>query len=154
MVNKWLHDTEDAYPWDKAVPGGTCLEVGVLRLVRWEVAAANQQHMVAILLDLQTFYDKIDHGLLEVRILQAGFPAAVARLVVQAYQGMRYLVAEDQLSQGILPSTGILAGCPFATMIARVYLGPVLKEAYSFIGVTNVDTWVDDIRGEATRPCG
>ena len=79
MVNKWLHDTKAAYPWVKAVPGGTCLEVGILRLIRGEVAS-----------------------------------------VVQAYQGLRYFVSEDQLSQGILPSIRILAGCPFATMIARV----------------------------------
>ena len=133
MVNQRLRDTSHLYPWDKPVPGGTCLEVGIFRLLRGEVASASKEHAIALLLDLQTLYDRIDHAILEEMIIKAGFPAA------------GYLVAENQMSQGILPKTDILAGCPFATMMARVYLGPILTEADKLPGLTNVDTCVDDV---------
>ena len=34
VVNQWLRGTSHLCPWDKAVPVGTCLEVGILRLLR------------------------------------------------------------------------------------------------------------------------
>ena len=49
------------------------------------------------------------------------------------------------MSQTITTERGILAGCPFATMTARVYLGPVLQEASSLPRLEATDTWVDDI---------
>ena len=54
-------------------------------------------------------------------------------------------MAEDLLSEGILPARGILAGCPFATMMARVYLQPIMQEAARLRSITALDTWVDDI---------
>ena len=64
---------------------------------------------------------------------------------MQVYRGTRNLVAEDLLSEGILPARGILAGCPFATMMARVYLLPIMQEAAQLRSITALDTWVDDI---------
>ena len=91
---------------------------------------------------------------LEERIVATGFPPAIALLVMQVYRGTRYLVAEDLLSEGILPARGILAGCPFATMMARVYLQPIMQEAAQLHSVTALDTWVDDIGAdfEARHP--
>ena len=85
------------------------------------MSRATKKHGCAILLELQAFYDCVTWTKLEARILESGFSSAVALLVVQAYRGTRYLVAEDLLSEGILPARGILAGCPFATLLARVY---------------------------------
>ena len=86
--------------------------------------------------------------------MATGFPPTVALLVTQAYRGTRYLVAEDLLSEGILPARGILAGCAFATMMARVYLQPIMQEAAQLRHITALDTWVDDIGAdfEARHP--
>ena len=135
-----MHDTAVAFPWDKASPGNTCLKTGMQRLLRGDVSRATKKHGCAILLDLQTFYDCATWTKLEARILNSGFPSAVALLVVQAYRGTRYLLLE-----GILPARGISAGCPFATMMARVFLGPIMKEAAALRHLTALDTWVDDV---------
>ena len=119
-----MKDNKHLYPWDQASPGNTCTEVGVGRSLRGERATSNQRHLVAIRFDLQTFYDCIDHGLLEQCILDASFPLKIALLAVQAYQARRYLAAEDQVSQGITSAIRILAGCALATMMARGNLGP------------------------------
>ena len=59
-------------------------------------------------------------------------------------------MAEDLLSEGILPARGILAGCPFATMMARVYL--IMQEAAQLRSITALDTWVDDIGADFEYP--
>ena len=145
VVKKWMRETAERFPWDKASPGNTCLETGMQRLLRGEVSRAANKHACAVLLDLQTFYDSVNWTKLEERIVATGFPPAIALLVMQVYRGTRYLVAEDLLSEGILPARGILAGCPFATMMARVYLQPIMQEAAQLRNITALDTWVDDI---------
>ena len=140
-----MRETAERFPWDKASPGNTCLETGMQRLLRGEVSRAANKHACAVLLDLQTFYDSVNWTKLEERIVATGFPPAIALLVMQVYRGTRYLVAEDLLSEGILPARGILAGCPFATMMARVYLQPIMQEAAQLRSITALDTWVDDI---------
>ena len=145
VVKKWMRETAEQFPWDKASPGNTCLETGMQRLLRGEVSRAANKHACAVLLDLQTFYDSVNWTKLEERIVATGFPPAIALLVMQVYRGTRYLVAEDLLSEGILPARGILAGCPFATMMARVYLQPIMQEAAQLRSITALDTWVDDI---------
>ena len=145
VVKKWMRETAERFPWDKASPGNTCLETGMQRLLRGEVSRAANKHACAVLLDLQTFYDSVNWTKLEERIVATGFPPALALLVMQVYRGTRYLVAEDLLSEGILPARGILAGCPFATMMARVDLQPIMQEAAQLRSITALDTWVDDI---------
>ena len=145
VVKKWMRETAERFPWDKASPGNTCLETGMQRLLRGEVSRAANKHACAVLLDLQTFYDSVNWTKLEERIVATGFPPAIGLLVMQVYRGTRYLVAEDLLSEGILPARGILAGCPFATMMARVYLQPIMQEAAQLRSITALDTWVDDI---------
>ena len=154
VVKKWMRETAEQFPWDKASPGNTCLETGMQRLLRGEVSRAANKHACAVLLDLQTFYDSVNWTKLEERIVATGFPPAIALLVMQVYRGTRYLVAEDLLSEGILPARGILAGCPFATMMARVYLQPIMQEAAQLHSITALDTWVDDIGAdfEARHP--
>ena len=154
VVKKWMRETAAQFPWDKASPGNTCLETGMQRLLRGEVSRAANKHACAVLLDLQTFYDSVNWTKLEERIVATGFPPAIALLVMQVYRGTRYLAAEDLLSEGILPARGILAGCPFATMMARVYLQPIMLAAAQLHSITALDTWVDDIGAdfEARHP--
>ncbi|CAE7648448.1 unnamed protein product, partial [Symbiodinium necroappetens] len=82
---------------------------------------------------------------LEQRLLDANFPPIVAALTLQTYKGARHIVSEDIMSESITPQRGILAGCPFATVTARVFLKPILQQASSSPGLKGLDTWVDDI---------
>ncbi|CAE7523445.1 unnamed protein product [Symbiodinium sp. CCMP2592] len=136
-VQKWLEATKVDTPWDRATPGNTCLQAKSVGTV--------SEHMVCVLLDLETFYDRVDLEVLEQRLLDANFPSNVAALTLQTYRGARHIVSEDILSESITPQRGILAGCPFATVMARVFLQPILQEVSCSPGLQGLDTWVDDI---------
>ncbi|CAE7835700.1 unnamed protein product [Symbiodinium sp. CCMP2592] len=116
---QWMRETQASTPWDRATPGNTCLQVAIHRLLKGEV--------------------------LEQRLVDANFPPKVAALTLQAYRGTRHIVSEDILSACIHPEKGILAGCRFATAMARVYLKPILQDVSSCEGLKGLDTWVDDI---------
>ena len=144
-VQRWMEATKLDTPWDRATPGNTCLQVAIHRLLKGEVSRHSKSHMICVLLDLETFYDRVDLEVLEQRLLDANFPPIVAALTLQTYRGARHIVSEDILSEPITPQRGILAGCPFATVMARVFLKPILQQASSSPGLKGLDTWVDDI---------
>ncbi|OLP99123.1 hypothetical protein AK812_SmicGene18339 [Symbiodinium microadriaticum] len=144
-VQQWIQQTQNNTAWDKATPGNTCLQIAVNRLLKGEVSRCNKKHMIAILLDLETFYDCVDLQLLADRLCEAQFPPVVGALALQAYAGERHIISEDVLSEGIRPKRGIPAGCPLAITMARVFLAPILREASTCEGLAGLDTWVDDI---------
>ncbi|CAE7453123.1 unnamed protein product, partial [Symbiodinium sp. KB8] len=144
-VQQWIQQTQNSTAWDKATPGNTCLQIAVNRLLKGEVSRCNKKHMIAILIDLETFYDCVDLQLLADRLCEAQFPPVVGALALQAYAGERHIVSEDVLSEGIKPQKGIPAGCPLAITMARVFLAPILREASTCEGLAGLDTWVDDI---------
>ena len=144
-VQQWIQQTQNNTAWDKATPGNTCLQIAVNRLLKGEVSRCNKKHMIAILIDLETFYDCVDLQLLADRLCEAQFPPVVGALALQAYAGERHIVSEDVLSEGIWPKRGIPAGCPLAITMARVFLAPILREASTCEGLAGLDTWVDDI---------
>ena len=144
-VQQWIQHTQNSTAWDKATPGNTCLQIAVNRLLKGEVSRCNKKHMIAILIDLETFYDCVDLQLLADRLCEAQFPPVVGALALQAYAGERHIVSEDVLSEGIRPKRGIPAGCPLAITMARVFLAPILREASTCEGLAGLDTWVDDI---------
>ena len=144
-VQQWIQQTQNNTAWDKATPGNTCLQIAVNRLLKGEVSRSNKKHMIAILIDLETFYDCVDLQLLADRLCEAHFPPVVGALALQAYVGERHIVSEDVLSEGIRPQKGIPAGCPLAITMARVFLAPILREASTCEGLAGLDTWVDDI---------
>ncbi|CAE7878786.1 unnamed protein product, partial [Symbiodinium necroappetens] len=141
-VQKWIRETQ---AWDKATPGNTCLQIAVHRLLKGEVSRTAGKHMIAILIDLETFYDCVDLQLLAKRLCEADFPPVIGALALQTYAGERHIVSEDVLSEGIWPQKGIPAGCPMATTMARVFLAPILQDVSSTAGLAGLDTWVDDI---------
>jgi hypothetical protein len=144
-VKKWVAEAQALSPWDKAVPGGRCLDVAMKRLIHGEISAKTDRHMISVLVDLKNFYDHVDFHLLEKRAAQLNFPPAVTHVVLQVYAGRRLLVAEDMLSEPIWPARGMLAGCPFAPTLAKVYLWPVMEDVTRDACPSNLDTWVDDI---------
>ena len=103
-----MRDTAEVYPWDQASPGNTCIEVGLGRLLRGEVSSSNQRHLVAILLDLQTFYDCMA---VRSRPTRAD---GIWSQKIKCHKGHHPRQRDFR--------------CPLATMMARVYLGPVLQE--------------------------
>ena len=145
QVQKWMQDTQAETAWDRATPGNTCLQVALQRLLKGEVSRHNSKHMIGVLIDLETFYDCVDLRLLAERLREADFPPVIGALALQAYAGERHIVSEDVLSEGVKPERGILAGCPMATAMARVFLSPVLRKVTECAGLVGLDTWVDDI---------
>ena len=144
-VQQWTQRTQSSTAWDKATPGNTCLQIAVNRLLKGEVSRCNKRHMIAIMIDLETFYDCVDLQLLADRLCEANFSPVIGALALQAYSGERHIVSEDVLSEGIRPQKGIPAGCPLAITMARVFLAPILREVSKCEGLAGLDTWVDDI---------
>ena len=145
LVDHWLMNDKALAFWDQAVKGSTCLQVALLRLCKAEVSKKLGLKQVSLLLDLTCFYDLVDHNLLAEDALSLGFPPIVLFLCLQVHKGPRILQAQDVVSEPIQPRKGILAGCPFGVVFAKIVLWTLMSHVQRVCRPQGLTTWVDDI---------
>ena len=90
---EWAASFALTAPWDKAKAGVSSLDVALA-------------HGVSILVDLETFYESIEHATLVKLALEHNFPAPILNLALQVYQGSRYIPAEGSLAPQSKPRLG------------------------------------------------
>ena len=54
-------------------------------------------------------------------------------------------MAEEQCSEPILPTRGVVAGCPMATCMAKIFLWDIVEQLVNRRLPASVSTWVDDL---------
>ena len=75
-----------------------------------EVAAASEQAVITILLDVEKCYEHITHQQLVDEAYALGFPTAILRIAVEAYRGPRRLVAKQAVSERVEVCQTIVLG--------------------------------------------
>ena len=85
-----------------------------------EAGVAARQCACALLWDFQKYYEGLNIAQVEARCVKRGFPAAISRLACQAYRGPRFLSLQGVISPGYYATSGVVAGCPFATTFIRI----------------------------------
>ena len=88
------------------------------------------------------------------KALSLEFPPLVLHHVLLFYASPRVLVADEICSETLRPEKGILAGRPFATVMAKIYLWDLTRDALLNQRPFQITTWVDGVGVDtANRSC-
>ena len=131
--NPYLH------PWTMA------LHVALERLLRQETAKSLKKHGITVLLDMSTFYDTLDLQQLQQTAQDLQYPPLALEFATQVYTGHKAILAEGELSPWFHVTTGVVAGCPEAPLLAKTFLQPILTRFQQDNPDTHLNGWVDDI---------
>ena len=131
LYETWAKEFTQNTPWDKAKKGVSSLDVALARIIRHETARARKQCGVTLLLDIEAFYENIQHEKLISQGLQHHFPAVVLNGAMEIYQGPRYIEGEGVLSAPIRCTQGIIAGCPFAPGLSKLMIHPIIQPMWN-----------------------
>ena len=82
---------------------------------RNEVACADNQHALSVLIDLAKCYEHVRHILLAKEAREMDFPMVLLRITIRAYAWARKLTLDKRVCEDVMPSRGIIAGCASAT---------------------------------------
>ncbi|CAE7622030.1 unnamed protein product [Symbiodinium sp. CCMP2592] len=145
LVSDWQFQYCKAAVWDKAMPGSQVLDVALGRLLRGEAARQSGQHLVTIFIDMETFYDRCRFNDVISSGLSLGYPPLVLHQALLTYMGPRFLQSEGSLCPAIIPTKGVLAGCPAAPSISKLVVHPIAVAATSKRATSNLDVWIDDL---------
>ena len=145
LLLAWQKEVGVLAHWDRAVLGGSVMEVACVRQLRAEAVSSAQIHMCAVLSDLRHFFDSIDLQSLAARALQLKFPPLLLHHLHCVRSSPRILVADEQISEQIVPKRGIVAGCPMATSMAKIFLWDIVAQLIDRKFPSSVSTWVDDL---------
>ena len=92
------------------------------------VAQKLRLSQASVFLDLSNFYDLVDHHLLVREAMTLGFPPLVLYLCLAVHKGPRVLQAGEVCSQPIVPQRGIIAGCPYGVVFAKLVLWTLMAQ--------------------------
>ncbi len=110
-----------------------------------EAGVAEGKEAAGLIYDLEAFYELIDRGLLVSRASESGFPTAVLRLCLGMYSAPRVLSMRGRASRELHPRRGIIAGCPMATTLVKVFcVKPLDALVRELPASTHVDAHIDD----------
>ena len=124
---------------------GSVFEVACMRQLKAEAAVSAQLNMCTFLSDLRHFYDSVDLESLAGKALELDFPPLLLHHLLRMHSSPRVLVADEQCSRQILPRRGIVAGCPMATSMAKIFLCNIVGQLVRRRLPSSVSTWVDDL---------
>ena len=74
-----------------------------------------------MLWDLVKFYECLKFGRLVSEAAILGFPLALLRLNIAAYQFPRHVSLCGMIAEGVIPFGGVVAGCGAATTHVNIY---------------------------------
>ena len=104
-----------------------------------------KKHVVGGCWDLRSFYDNIDHGILQARGVTTEFPAPLIGLAMASFTAPRIIQMDGAVSHPIHPTKGILAGHGFAGALTSAYYIPCMDKFVLDHPGVQVDIYVDDI---------
>ena len=154
LVQRWQQNKGVQATWDHAVAGYSVFDAASSRQFKAEFLGALDLQMATFLSDLRYFYDKISWSVLAEKALSLEFPPLVLHHVLLFYASPRVLVADEICSETLRPAKGILAGRPFATVMAKIYLWDLTRDVLLNQRPFQITTWVDDVGMDtANRSC-
>ena len=113
--------------------------------VRAESGIGEHKHIISGFWDMKSFYDCIDHGLLQARSISMQFPQVLMNMALAACTAPRVVQSPEGTSELLFPRRGILAGHGFANAMTQVYYSIDFErflEEHPGVGLT---VYVDDI---------
>ena len=114
--------------------------------VRAEADHASNLAAAAVLQDMESFFQMIDHQKLLQQAKELGFPIQMIRLALHLYSGPRHLTLGKGVATPVTPNRGIPPGCVWACTLVKVYY---LRAFDAFVARHQqvlLDVFVEDIQ--------
>ncbi len=110
-----------------------------------EAQLAEEGHVAAaVLLDLEKFFEYIDHDALFDRAVRLGLPEPLVRLALASYAGPRRIRLRDFIAQEVYADRGVVAGCSLASTLIKAYVIEAYDEFVEQAPGIRFDSHVDD----------
>ena len=142
LLAAWVKATQGITPWDHLTPGSEVEGVSQSRQLRAEVSVQlGLAHAVVLLsiVMILLIWSCWSRGGWVSNIPQCSFRWQSLFMKVLG------ILAQDLCCKPVLPGRGLLAGCPQAVTLARLFLQPILASLIKVDPRASVSTWVDDI---------
>jgi len=152
-VSKW--DEQHRGPWDFASPGRSALQGAAEMALEFELASWKREHMLAMLVDAEKFYDHVgwDHLLADAD--ERRYPPLQLVLAIEMARAPRYLSASGAVSATAVDVfNSLAAGCTYATSEARLFLFGLLSAAQRPLAGLKARQYVDDLLSTARAQRG
>ena len=108
-----------------------------------ELAEAEGKAMAAVLLDCSKCYERIPPGKLEKQVCARGFPARLARMAVDIYEGPRWVRVGQAYAEPVFATRGIMPGCGLAVALLKAFFMEAVEERPAGVKACK---YVDDIK--------
>eukprot|EP00971_Amphidinium_carterae_P069250 1370311-Amphidinium_carterae.2 len=107
-----------------------------------ERATAKGEPFAAVFLDCSKCYERVDLDKLERAAEAARFPLEALRLALHMYRGRRRILVNGALSEAVVATSGIPAGCGLAVDLLHAFLQHQLYASHLKVSVRK---YVDDM---------
>ena len=109
-----------------------------------EAAVEGGSHHAAVYWDIMKMFDRIPHGVVARRAVEAGCPRGLVRAAVAAYRLPRFLRWQGAHGRPVLPRRGVGAGCGLAMLWAQLSLLAGVEEVVAMHPRARISIFVDD----------
>ena len=109
-----------------------------------EATVEGGSHHAAVYRDIVKTFDRIPHGVVARRAVEAGCPCGLVRAAVAAYRLPRFLRWQGTYGRPILPRRGVGAGCGLAMLWAQLSLLAGVEEVVAMHPGARIFIFVDD----------
>ena len=138
-------EQERAGLWDSAVKGSSCLRAALQRAILGDVAQTLGASMGLLLWDARKFYETIRPEHIARAGLQLGYDPTLLSLGLLVHMAARVLTDAAGISQVVVPTCSILAGCVQSVCWTRLLLYDLLEELHAAYRPVQIRSWVDDL---------
>jgi len=112
---------------------------------RNEVACADDEHALSVLIDLAKCYEHVKHILLAREATKLNFPMVLLRITIRAYAWARKLTLDKRVCEDVMPSRGIIAGCASATSELKAVMYRACSKVIKRNPAVNISIFIDDL---------
>jgi hypothetical protein len=136
---------EHAGHWDRAVAGSAPLRAALIRQAKLELATVQRFSWVEVLWDLTKFYDFVDLQVVADVGLAQSYPIVSLALGLEMAAAPRRIRADGCISECLVPTRSLIAGCGQAVDFSRLALYEVLDHLHAKYRPLELSSWVDDL---------
>ena len=118
-INEWMaSQARDFFANSK---GSGAIGVVWAQAVTSEASQAEGKHYGALLWDLASFFETIDHDILLDKAAKFGFPLVLVQMAIRAFKAPRLVGVKKRYAEPVHPGRGVLAGHAFAMAMVHLY---------------------------------
>ena len=142
LLLAWQKEVGVLAHWDRAVLGGSVMEVACVRQLRAEAVSSAHIHICTFLSDLRRFFDLIDLQLLAAKALQLKFPHLLLHHLLCVRSSQEYLLRTSRSLSQLFPKGALWLVARWQPAWQRISCGALLlSSSTASCQVVSVSTW-------------